>query len=178
MHADRWVSRGVFIESTQFQENCFRFPPHTSGSLQRDLSPARACPSWRKSGRLVLGSCLRLRPLSERRAQGGDGDLSSLGALPLLLVCYYLTYPALCTPSLAVEVFCPNKGKGMYNVPSFTLARTIGGLITWYWSSSWRRGSRRANTPLIILASGFILGEGFFSVVNLILQSAKVPHFK
>ncbi|ROT43353.1 OPT superfamily oligopeptide transporter [Sodiomyces alkalinus F11] len=64
---------------------------------------------------------------------------------------------------------------GMYNVPSFTLARTMGGLLAWYWSS-WR-GPARTNTPLIILASGFILGEGFFSVVNLILQSASVPHF-
>ncbi|KAI1765865.1 OPT superfamily oligopeptide transporter [Hypoxylon sp. FL1150] len=61
---------------------------------------------------------------------------------------------------------------GMYNVPSFTLARTIGGLINWYW----RVYLRKADTPLIVLASGFILGEGFLSIVNLILQSSQVPH--
>ncbi|KAI0181988.1 OPT superfamily oligopeptide transporter [Hypoxylon sp. FL1284] len=61
---------------------------------------------------------------------------------------------------------------GMYNVPSFTLARTIGGLINWYW----RVYLRKTDTPLIVLASGFILGEGFLSIVNLILQSAQVPH--
>ncbi|KAI1471417.1 OPT superfamily oligopeptide transporter [Daldinia caldariorum] len=61
---------------------------------------------------------------------------------------------------------------GMYNVPSFTLARTIGGLINWYW----RIYLRKDDTPLIILASGFVLGEGFLSIVNLLLQSSKVPH--
>ncbi|KAK9801033.1 putative OPT oligopeptide transporter protein-domain-containing protein [Seiridium cardinale] len=61
---------------------------------------------------------------------------------------------------------------GMYNVPSFTLARTIGGLVSWYW----RQYLKREDTPLIVLASGFVLGEGFLSIVNLILQSARVPH--
>ncbi|KAI1325619.1 OPT superfamily oligopeptide transporter [Xylariaceae sp. FL0255] len=61
---------------------------------------------------------------------------------------------------------------GMYNVPSFTLARTIGGLMSWYW----RVYLGRPDTPLIVLASGFILGEGFLSIVNLILQSVQVPH--
>ncbi|KAL2127741.1 hypothetical protein VTI74DRAFT_10238 [Chaetomium olivicolor] len=63
---------------------------------------------------------------------------------------------------------------GMYNVPSFTLARTVGGLLAWWWRSvmGWK------DTPLIVLASGFILGEGFLSIVNLIMQSAGVPHLE
>lgn len=60
---------------------------------------------------------------------------------------------------------------GMYNVPSFTLARTVGGLGAWAW-----RRQGRAETPLIVLASGFILGEGFLSIVNLLMESAGVPH--
>ena len=60
----------------------------------------------------------------------------------------------------------------MYNTPSFTLARTIGGLLSWYWVK-WRRSSE---TPLIILASGLILGEGLMSIVNLGLASLNVPH--
>ncbi|SPQ27394.1 29d9ac1f-5d09-49b4-bae1-6de121315d04 [Thermothielavioides terrestris] len=61
---------------------------------------------------------------------------------------------------------------GMYNVPSFTLARTVGGLLGWWWRfvMGWQ------DTPLIVLASGFILGEGFLSIVNLIMQSVGVPH--
>lgn len=61
---------------------------------------------------------------------------------------------------------------GMYNVPSFTLARTVGGLMNWYW----RVRLGKDDTPLIVLASGFILGEGFLSIVNLILRSTQVPH--
>lgn len=61
---------------------------------------------------------------------------------------------------------------GMYNTPSFTLARTIGGLVSWYWVQ-WRR---REETPVIVLASGLILGEGVVSIVNLGLASLGVPH--
>lgn len=60
----------------------------------------------------------------------------------------------------------------MYNTPSFTMARTIGGLVNWYWRN-WRRESE---TPIIILASGLILGEGLFSILNLGLASLRVPH--
>lgn len=38
---------------------------------------------------------------------------------------------------------------GMYNVPSFTLARLLGGLLGWYWVHV----GKRSNTPLIIMAS-------------------------
>ncbi|KAF7187991.1 putative oligopeptide transporter [Pseudocercospora fuligena] len=61
---------------------------------------------------------------------------------------------------------------GMYNTPSFTLARTVGGLMAWYWTI-WKK---REETPMIVLASGLILGEGLMSIVNLGLASAKVPH--
>ncbi len=60
----------------------------------------------------------------------------------------------------------------MYNVPSFTMARTIGGLVSWYWC----RYKGRQETPVIVLASGLILGEGVFSIVNLALASVRVPH--
>jgi uncharacterized oligopeptide transporter (OPT) family protein len=60
----------------------------------------------------------------------------------------------------------------MYNVPSFTLARAIGGLINWYWRSY----RRREETPIVVLASGLILGEGVVSIVNLALASASVLH--
>lgn len=61
---------------------------------------------------------------------------------------------------------------GMYNTPSFTLARVAGGLISWWWTR--RRGGEEAT--VVVLASGLILGEGLFSIVNLGLASAKIPH--
>jgi len=61
---------------------------------------------------------------------------------------------------------------GMYNTPSFTLARTFGGLAVWYWTFR----KKRAETPMIVLSSGLILGEGLLSIVNLALASGEVPH--
>ena len=61
---------------------------------------------------------------------------------------------------------------GMYNTPSFTLARTVGGLIAAYWVN-WKG---RGETKVIVLASGLILGEGVVSIVNLVLASLRVPH--
>ncbi|KAL8775537.1 MAG: hypothetical protein Q9209_000033, partial [Squamulea sp. 1 TL-2023] len=61
---------------------------------------------------------------------------------------------------------------GMYNTPSFTLARTTGGLVSWYWR--WYR--KREDTPVIVLASGLILGEGLVSILNLLLASMQVSH--
>jgi len=62
---------------------------------------------------------------------------------------------------------------GMYNVPSFTLARVVGGLLEW----AWRRylQGKYGETPLVILASGLILGEGLMSIVNLVMASFGVP---
>lgn len=62
---------------------------------------------------------------------------------------------------------------GMYNTPSFTLARTIGGLINWWWV---RRSQGAGETRVIVLASGLILGEGVVSILNLGLASMHVPH--
>ncbi|CAF9930520.1 hypothetical protein IMSHALPRED_008206 [Imshaugia aleurites] len=50
----------------------------------------------------------------------------------------------------------------MYNVPSFTLARAIGGLVNWYW----RIYRGREDTPVVVLASGLILGEGVLENIN------------
>jgi uncharacterized oligopeptide transporter (OPT) family protein len=60
----------------------------------------------------------------------------------------------------------------MYNIPSFTLARAIGGFVNWYWRSY----SKREETLIVVLASGLILGEGVVSILNLVLASASVPH--
>ncbi|RKF78634.1 putative oligopeptide transporter [Golovinomyces cichoracearum] len=61
---------------------------------------------------------------------------------------------------------------GIYNVPSFTLARAIGGFLGWYL----KKYKYKNDSTVIILASGLILGEGIVSILNLILASVKVPH--
>jgi len=62
---------------------------------------------------------------------------------------------------------------GMYNVPSFTLARAVGGLLEWAWQRYLQ--SKYGETPLVTLASGLILGEGLMSIVNLVMASLGVP---
>lgn len=61
---------------------------------------------------------------------------------------------------------------GMYNVPSFTLARAIGGLMAWYWKTY----LGRQETPLVVVASGLVLGEGVVSILSLGMASMGVPH--
>ncbi|KAL2759504.1 hypothetical protein ACRALDRAFT_1047124 [Sodiomyces alcalophilus JCM 7366] len=122
---------------------------------------------WIFTARLVTGKGL---PTMTKEWSIGFGILFAITTI-IRATCPGRRWRSLVPGGIAVAI------EGMYNVPSFTLARTVGGLLAWYWSSPWR-GAPRENTPLIVLASGFILGEGFFSVVNLILQSANVPHFK
>lgn len=59
---------------------------------------------------------------------------------------------------------------GFLNAPSFSLARLIGGYIAY---ASAKR-SHNGETPLyaIVVASGFVLGEGVLSIVTLGLTSA------
>ncbi|KAL1860626.1 OPT superfamily [Diaporthe australafricana] len=104
--------------------------------------------------------------------------------LPYMAREWAIAFAVLFTLTTMVRIYATNKkwqqfvpggiavAVGMYNVPSFTLARTVGGLAAWWW----RRNGTREDTPLIVLASGFILGEGFLSIVNLIMESAGVPH--
>src|SRR5690606_34521347 len=64
---------------------------------------------------------------------------------------------------------------GMYNTPSFTLARAIGGLLVgWY-----TRGpeGKKKETEVVVLASGLILGEGVLSIVALCMASFGVKHW-
>lgn len=44
--------------------------------------------------------------------------------------------------------------------------------MNWYWTTY----RQKEETPVIVLASGLILGEGVMSIVNLILTSIDVPH--
>lgn len=59
---------------------------------------------------------------------------------------------------------------GFLNTPSFSLARLMGGLIEFWYH---RRVAKTGGTDirLIIVASGFVLGEGVVSVISLILRT-------
>jgi uncharacterized oligopeptide transporter (OPT) family protein len=64
---------------------------------------------------------------------------------------------------------------GMYNTPSFTLARVVGGVAGWWWLRRCdRRNEEGKKVLVIIVASGFVLGEGVCSIINLGLAAAGV----
>lgn len=61
---------------------------------------------------------------------------------------------------------------GMYNTVDFTLARVVGGLLGYWWE---RRCARRQESHLrilmVIVASGFILGEGVLGSTFMVVYS-------
>lgn len=60
---------------------------------------------------------------------------------------------------------------GMYTTPSFSIPRAIGGILSW-----WYMRHNKNETDIVVVASGLILGEGIFSMLNLLLASVGVPH--
>jgi uncharacterized oligopeptide transporter (OPT) family protein len=84
---------------------------------------------------------------------------------------------------------------GIYNPPNFTLARVIGGWAGYAWDrycdspptpddnnkggvvGLCRRYRMAGKVLIIVIASGFVLGEGTFALFNLCLRALGVPHF-
>ncbi|KAA8897116.1 hypothetical protein TRICI_006792 [Trichomonascus ciferrii] len=65
-------------------------------------------------------------------------------------------------------------GVGIYNTPSFTLARFIGGVISAYWMNRYK--DHESHVLMIILSSGLVLGEGVMSIFSLIMTALHIPH--
>ena len=61
---------------------------------------------------------------------------------------------------------------GFLNTPAFSLARLIGGVVEHVYYA--RVGRERGGIKLIVVASGFVLGEGVVSVVSLVLRTLGV----
>jgi len=66
---------------------------------------------------------------------------------------------------------------GFLNTPSFSMARLIGGIIEYvYHRRVCKRGAEAMDAITIILVgSGFVLGEGVMSIVSLILKTFGIP---
>ncbi|KAF7976979.1 hypothetical protein HWV62_5061 [Athelia sp. TMB] len=62
---------------------------------------------------------------------------------------------------------------GFLNTPSFSLARLVGGIIEHVYRTRVAKGNR-SDIRIIVIASGFVLGEGVISIVSLILRTSGV----
>ena len=58
---------------------------------------------------------------------------------------------------------------GFLNTPSFSIARLIGGIIEYMYRTRYAKG--KGDIRLIVIASGFVLGEGVMSIVSLVLRT-------
>lgn len=67
-------------------------------------------------------------------------------------------------------------GVGIYNTPSFTIARFIGGVIASSWMNR-QQFNLGAKTKMIVFSSGLVLGEGICSIFNMLFTDLKLPHF-
>lgn len=68
-------------------------------------------------------------------------------------------------------------GVGIYNVPSFTIARFIGGLTSHLWLKKRHRGNLNMKTNMIVFSSGLVLGEGICSIIVMVFNTLDIPHF-
>lgn len=77
-------------------------------------------------------------------------------------------------------VYLPNGvavGIGMYNTPNFTLARFMGGLVSYLWIRRNKKQSLALKVKMVIVSSGLVLGEGLLGGFTMLLTSLGVPHF-
>lgn len=75
----------------------------------------------------------------------------------------------------AATVFLPSGmawGVGMYLTADWTIPRVIGAVIEFIWRCSWPENHKR---HMLMVASGFVLGEGVMSILGLVLKLFHVP---
>ena len=60
---------------------------------------------------------------------------------------------------------------GFLNTPSFSLARLVGGIIEYIHHTRHAQRGKDGDIGLIVVASGFVLGEGVMSVFCLLLRT-------
>jgi uncharacterized oligopeptide transporter (OPT) family protein len=58
---------------------------------------------------------------------------------------------------------------GFLNTPSFSLARLVGGALEYVYHKRFAKNG--SDIRLIVIASGFVLGEGVVSIVTLALKA-------
>jgi uncharacterized oligopeptide transporter (OPT) family protein len=61
---------------------------------------------------------------------------------------------------------------GFLNTPAFSIARLIGGIIEHVYKTRYARNEQ--DIRLIVVASGFVLGEGVTSVISLVLRTCGI----
>ncbi|KAK2460316.1 hypothetical protein APHAL10511_007705 [Amanita phalloides] len=61
---------------------------------------------------------------------------------------------------------------GFLNTPSFSIARLIGGMVEYLYRTRYTQGGD--DIRLVVIASGFVLGEGVVGIVSLVLRTVGI----
>ena len=120
--------------------------------------------------------------LSELRLDGilGDGQLPEKS--PIFMVAFSLLFALLSAVktytgrrNIWISKYIPSGvafAVGFLNTPSFSIARLIGGVVEYLYRTRYARD--RSDIRLIVIASGFVLGEGVMGIVSLVLRTLGV----
>ena len=128
--------------------------------------------------------CLLLRLIGNGHLPDQSGTFMLIFALIFVLVSFLKTYGRASTFSRYTK-YLPSGvafAIGFLNTPAFSIARLLGGILSLVYH---RRLASRARAEgkdpasvsdirLIVVASGFVLGEGVVSVVSLVLKTAGI----
>ena len=61
----------------------------------------------------------------------------------------------------------PPEEQGAFVTPNWTIPRLTGSLLQWWWL---RRNQGSHDRYMVLVASGFVLGEGIMAIVNAVLK--------
>lgn len=114
---------------------------------------------WKDMAELMLNGIAALPPSALRFA-------TAFGAVGAALPVLEAALPH------AAAAYLPSGiafGVGMYLTPDWTLPRVAGALVEWAWA---RRAPSSHRKYMLMVASGFVLGEGVWSIAQLALKAA------
>lgn len=163
--------------------NTGKLPPHTEGAMLIFGTAFVALATLKAVGKAKIAAAA-----ADGAGMISDGDRARAwrwtrwipsGYVQLRVFGCYLIADTLSVHRIAFAV-------GFINTPSFSLARLVGGLVSLHYTRKRARtyppslNSRNSGAAhlehfgLVLVASGFVLGEGLASVVGLGLKSADV----
>lgn len=122
--------------------------------------PAPTAYVWLSLARLLRDGTLP--PNSQVFMLGFAAVFGSLSAFKTFAVMRHKSYTWLIPSGIAFAI-------GFLNTPSFSLARLVGGIVEYVFRTRYAKDS--SDIRIIVIASGFVLGEGVMSVVALFLRT-------
>ncbi|KAN0061765.1 OPT superfamily [Thecaphora frezii] len=163
---------GIFV-------SCFAYKLYTSAyEIPGPQFPAPTAAVWLNLARLVNQGHLPTRAGTFMVLFGGVFAMTGVLKTLLRIRALRQEKSGVRTPASRLSKLVPSGiafAVGMLNTPNFSLARLLGGVVAHLYARRLARQRPNSASPLagifiIIVASGFVLGEGAASIVSLLLK--------